>query len=151
MSMLGELLSGLVNSCGSLGSGVTGGCVARQYASKYSEMCSQASSSWFSSSITSNISGGHWASFSDATICTFRCRVCDLPRDLIKRWSTYNVHTSDFMLWNLYDYPEIIMYTPISCLYTIKTVVWQKGQSIDLVLSRQRKYSCSRTPGIKMS
>lgn len=48
-------------------------------------------------------------------------------------------------------HPEIIMYTPISFLYTIKTVVWQKGQSIDLVLSRQRKYSCSRTPGIQMS
>ncbi|KAE9523245.1 hypothetical protein AGLY_016345 [Aphis glycines] len=74
MSMLGELLIGLVNSCCSLGSGVTGGWVARQYASKYSDMCSHASSSWFSSNITSNISGGHWANFSEATICTFRCR-----------------------------------------------------------------------------
>jgi hypothetical protein len=43
---------------------------------------------WFSSKMTSNISGGHWASFSAATICTFKFRLCDLPLDLIKRWST---------------------------------------------------------------
>lgn len=60
-----------------------GGCVARQYASRYSAMCSHASSSWFSSSITSNISGGHWASFSAATICTLRFLACDFPRDFI--------------------------------------------------------------------
>lgn len=33
-------------------------CVARQYASKYSARCSQASSNWFSSRIMSNISWG---------------------------------------------------------------------------------------------
>lgn len=56
--------------------------------SKYSAMCSQASSSWFSSSITSNISFGHWASFSAATIWTDRFFACALPRDLINRCKT---------------------------------------------------------------
>lgn len=51
-------------------------------------MCSHASSSWFSSRIISNISGGHWASFSAATIWTLRLRLCDLPRDLISLCST---------------------------------------------------------------
>ena len=39
--------------------------------SRYSAMCSHASSSWFSSRMTSNISGGHWANFSAATNWTF--------------------------------------------------------------------------------
>ena len=74
------------------------------------------SSSWFSSSMTSNISGGHWASFSAATSCTLMFRDCawlwwwswswwwwswwwswwwwwwwrkhTFPRDLISRWRT---------------------------------------------------------------
>ena len=69
--------------------GTTGGWVARQYASRYSFTCSHASSSWFSSRMTSNISGGHCDSFSAATICTLRWRACDLPRDFISRCSTF--------------------------------------------------------------
>lgn len=56
--------------------------------SKYSAMCSQASSNWFSSNITSNISEGHWANFSAATICTDRFFACAFPRDLINRCKT---------------------------------------------------------------
>lgn len=95
-----------------------GACVARQYASRYSARCSQASSSWFSSRMMSNIScrgangqarvtenwrkkknkndggklrvltEGHWESFSAATSCTFKCLLWDLPRDLMRRWRT---------------------------------------------------------------
>lgn len=89
--------------------------VARQYTSRYSAKCSHASSSWFSSRMTSNISyqprgtertrfptvriskqalmklgltGGHWESLSAAIICTFRCLLWDLPLDLTSLWST---------------------------------------------------------------
>lgn len=48
------------------------GLQADALTSKYSAMCSQASSNWFSSNITSNMSCGHWANFSAATICTFK-------------------------------------------------------------------------------
>jgi len=67
----------------------SGGCVALQYASKYSATCSHASSNWFSSRMTSNISGGHCASFSAATICTLRWRICDFPRVLISLCRTF--------------------------------------------------------------
>lgn len=67
-SINGDLLIGLISNCDSLGFCIKGGCVARQYDSKTSDMCSHASSSRFSSSITSNIFGEHWANFSDVTI-----------------------------------------------------------------------------------
>lgn len=66
--------------------------------SRYSAMCSQASSSWFSSRITSNISGGHWANFSAATICTDKFLACDLPRDLIKRCKTCTQKTDRLVI-----------------------------------------------------
>lgn len=66
--------------------------------SRYSAMCSHASSNWFSSNITSNISCGHWANFSAATICTDRFLACAFPRDLIKRCSTCNDQQKNIVL-----------------------------------------------------
>lgn len=120
-------------SCGNglcIGVDRTGGCVARQYAwktnslgstvesrirraltSKYSAKWLQASSNWFSSRMTSNISGGHWLSFSAATIWTDKFFAWAFPRDLInlcktlKRvwrlgWSDKNLGTFSWV-WKL--------------------------------------------------
>lgn len=80
--------------------GGAGGCVARQYASRYSAMCSHASSSWFSSRITSNMSGGHCDSFSAATIWTLRLRAWLLPRDLINRCRTCDTNRVVRKFWS---------------------------------------------------
>ena len=64
------------------------GWVARQYASRYSPRCSQASESWFSSRITSKLSGLQLASFSAMSICAFINFVCVFPRDLMRRRKT---------------------------------------------------------------
>lgn len=83
-------------------------CVARQYASRYSAKCSQASSSWFSSKITSNISGGHCASLSAATNWTFKCLLCDFPLDLISRCKTFG---EDTLTWTIIGARDVL----ISC------------------------------------
>ena len=62
--------------------------MAIQYSSNHPHKCSLASSKVFSCKMMSHISKGHWDSFSAATNCTFMCRVCDLPRDLIRRCIT---------------------------------------------------------------
>lgn len=77
---------------------LSGTYLKRLPTSRYSAMCSQASSSWFSSRITSNISGGHWANFSAATICTDKFLACDLPRDLIKRCKTCKRKQMDLVI-----------------------------------------------------
>ena len=85
-------------------------------------MCSHASSSWFSSRMISNISGGHCANFSAATIWTLRLRLCDLPRDLINRWSTCN--GNHFISWWSFQLNQTQFIGPICLLLERRS--WDK-------------------------
>lgn len=75
------------------------------FTSKYSAKWLQASSSWFSSKITSNISGGHWLSFSAATIWTDKFFAWAFPRDLINLCKTWkNLRDATWTWWKYFYY-----------------------------------------------